>query len=214
KVATLIGAGAKVNASNRYGITPLNLASVNGNTQIIRKLLAAGANPNAVDSTGETILMTAARPGIPEALKLLLDGGANVNAVDPEFQQTALMLAVRENHANAVKVLIEHGAEVNVRTRVGPIPAFRPPCKGTGCGSEGVGINRGGIPDRGQRAAINGGLTALLYAARDRRLERAKFLVTSAADVKLSDPNEISPLLMSILNDHLDVARFLLDHGA
>src|SRR5215470_14905194 len=57
KVATLIGAGAKVNASDRYGITPLNLASVNGNTQIIRKLLAAGANPNAVDSTGETILM-------------------------------------------------------------------------------------------------------------------------------------------------------------
>ena len=213
KVATLIGAGAKVNASDRYGITPLNLASVNGNTQIIRKLLAAGANPNAVDSTGETILMTAARTGIPEALKLLIDGGANVNAVDPEFQQTALMLAVRENHANAVKVLIEHGAEVNVRTRVGPIPAFRPPCKGTGCGSEGVGINRGGIPDRGQRAAINGGMTALLYAARDGRLEGAKFLVTAGADVKLADPNEISPLLIAILNDHLDVATFLLDHG-
>jgi uncharacterized protein len=214
KVERLIRAGAKVNASDRYGITPLNLASVNGNAQIIRRLLQAGADPNAVDSTGETILMTAARTGTPEALKLLIDRGANVNAVDPEFQQTALMLAVRENHPNAVKVLMEREAVVNARTRVGPTPAFRPPCKGTGCGSEGVGINRGGIPDRGQRAAINGGMTALLYAARDGRLEEAKLLVAAGADVRLADPNEISPLLMAILNNHLHVATFLLDHGA
>jgi ankyrin repeat protein len=124
------------------------------------------------------------------------------------------MLAVRENHPDAVRVLIERGAELNVHTRIGPTPAFRPPCKGTGCGSEGVGINRGGIPDRGQRAAINGGMTALLYAARDGRIEEARLLVAAGADVKLADPNEINPLLMSILNDHLEVARFLLDHVA
>jgi uncharacterized protein len=214
KVESLIRAGAKVNASDRYGITPLNLAAVNGNAQVTRKLLEAGANPNAVDSTGETVLMTAARTGTAEVLKLLLDRGANVNAVDPEFQQTALMLAVRENHPGAVKVLIEREAAVNARTRVGPPPAFRPPCKGTGCGSEGVGINRGGIPDRGQRAAINGGMTPLLYAARDGRLEETRLLIAARADVKLADPNEISPLLMSILNNHLDVAEYLLDHGA
>jgi ankyrin repeat protein len=124
------------------------------------------------------------------------------------------MLAVRENHPDAVKVLIDRGAKINAATRVGPTPAFRPPCKGTGCGSEGVGINRGGIPDRGARAAISGGMTPLLYAARDGRLEEAKFLVAAGADVKLADPNAIQPLLMSVLNDHLDVARFLLDHGA
>ena len=39
----------------------------------------------------------------------------------------------------------------NAQTRKGPTPAFVPPCKGTGCGSEGVGINRGGLPDRGRR---------------------------------------------------------------
>jgi uncharacterized protein len=214
KVESLIRAGAKVNVSDRYGITPLNLASVNGNARIMRKLLDAGANPNAADSTGETVLMTAARTGTAEAVKLLIDRGANVNALDPEFQQTALMLAVRENHPSAVKVLIEQKAALNAHTRVGPVPAFRPPCKGTGCGSEGVGINRGGIPDRGQRPAINGGMTALLYAARDGRLEEARLLIGAGADVKLADPNEISPLLMSILNNHLDVATFLLDQGA
>lgn len=214
KVESLLRAGANANAVDRYGITPLNLAAVNGNTAIIRKLLDAGANPNAVDSTGETILMTASRTGTPEAIKLLVDRGAKVNAVDPEFEQTALMLAVRENHPAAVKVLIESESRLNAGTRVGPTPTFRLPCKGTGCGSEGVGINRGGVPDRGQRAAINGGMTPLLYAARDGRIEEAKLLVGAGADVKLADPNEITPLLMAILNDHLDVAFFLLDHGA
>src|SRR5262249_7421544 len=105
KVESLIRAGAKGNAADRYDISPLSLASVNGNAQIVRKLLDAGAAPNVVDSTGETVLMAAARTGTPDVLKFLIDRGANVNAVDPEFQQTALMLAVRENHADAVRVL-------------------------------------------------------------------------------------------------------------
>jgi ankyrin repeat protein len=214
KVEGLIRAGANAKAADRYGITPLYLAAVNGNAAIIKRLLDAGADPNATDLTGETILVTAARTGIPEAIRLLIDRGANVNATDPEFQQTALMLAVRENHPGAVKILIERGASLNAKTRVGPTPAFRPPCKGTGCGSEGVGINRGGIPDRGQRAAINGGMTPLLYAARDGRLDEARLLISAGADIQMADPNGIRPLLMSILNDHLDVARLLIDHGA
>jgi ankyrin repeat protein len=214
KVESLLRSGASAKAVDRYGITPLSLAAVNGNAAMIKKLLDAGADPNGKDLTGETILMTAARTGKPDAIKLLIDRGADVNALDPEFQQNALMLAVRENHPQAVKVLIERGSELGSRTRVGPVPAVRLPCKGTGCGSEGVGINRGGIPDRGQRGAINGGMTALLYAARDGRLEEARLLLEAGANVKFPDPNEIQPLLMSILNGHLDVARFLLDRGA
>ncbi|HEY2383905.1 MAG TPA: ankyrin repeat domain-containing protein [Terriglobia bacterium] len=213
-VDRLLRSGADAKAADRYGVTSLYLAAVNGNAAIIGKLLDAGADPNSKDPAGETTLMTAARTGTPDALKALLERGANVNAVDPEFQQTALMLAVRENHPAAVQLLIERGAELNAHTRSGETPAFRPPCKGTGCGSEGVGINRGGLPDRGIRAAITGGLTSLLYAARDGRPEAARLLVDAHADVNLADPNGISPLLMSIMNGHLDVARFLLDHGA
>ena len=213
-VERLLKSGADAKAADRYGVTPLYLAAVNGDAGIIRKLLDAGADPNSKDPAGETTLMTAARTGLPDALQVLLDRGAKVNAVDPEFQETALMLAVRENHPAAVTLLIDRGADLNAHTRVGETPAFRLPCKGTGCGSEGVGINRGGLPDRGARAATTGGLTSLLYAARDGRPEAARFLVDAHADVNLADPNGISPLLMSILNGHLDVARFLLDHGA
>jgi ankyrin repeat protein len=210
----LLRAGANAKAADRYGVTPLQLASVNGNAAMIRKLLAAGADPNSTDPTGETALMTAARTGNAGALKVLIESGAKVNAKDPEFEQTALMLAVRENHPAAVKLLIENGAEVNARTRVGAAPAFRPPCKGTGCGSEGVGINRGGLPDRGRRAATAGGMSPLLYAARDGRLAEAKLLVGAGADVKQSEANDISPLLMAIINNNLELAKFLLDSGA
>ena len=94
-----------------------------------------------------------------------------VDARDREFEQTALMLAVREAHPEVVALLLERGADVDARTRVGPTPKFVPPCKGTGCGSEGVGINRGGVPDRGRRAAAlrRHDAAALRRARRPRR---------------------------------------------
>jgi ankyrin repeat protein len=124
------------------------------------------------------------------------------------------MLAVREAHPEVVALLLRRGADVDARTRVGPTPNFVPPCKGTGCGSEGVGINRGGLPNRGRRAAAAGGMTSLNYAARDGRTEEARLLLDAGADVELAEANGIRPLLMALLNDQLAVARLLLEHDA
>jgi ankyrin repeat protein len=164
-------------------VTPLYLAAENGNAATIETLLDAGADVGSVAPIGETALMTAVRTGVVEAVALLLDRGADVDARDREFEQTALMLAVREAHPDIVALLLERGADVDARTRVGPTPKFVPPCKGTGCGSEGVGINRGGLPNRGRRAAALGGMTPLNYAARDGRTEEARLLLAAGADV-------------------------------
>ena len=213
-VDALLRAGAKAAAADRYGVTPLYLASLNGNADMIRRLLDAGVEPNAVDPGGETALMTAARTGAPAALRVLLERGASIDAREPEFGQTALMIAVREDQQQAIDILLEAGASPNAQTRKGPTPAFVPPCKGTGCGSEGVGINRGGVPDRGRRAEVKGGMTSLLYAARDGRVSAARRLVDAGADLELADANGIRPLLMSLLNGKLEVASFLLSKGA
>lgn len=213
-VQTLLKEGAAATVANRYGVTPLYLAALNGNAEIAAELLDAGSDPNSLTPTGETILMIAARTGSPEVLNLLLDAGASLETREAEFSQTALMLAVRENNVDAISLLIDRGADVNAATRVGEPPAFVPPCKGTGCGSEGVGINRGGLPDRGRRDSAKGGMTPLLYAARDGYAEAAALLIDAGANIEQAEANAIRPLLMALLNNKLDVANQLLDAGA
>ncbi|MES2625814.1 MAG: ankyrin repeat domain-containing protein [Pseudomonadota bacterium] len=213
-VQALLKSGASATTANRYGVTPLYLAALNGSAEIAAELIGSGSDPNALTPTGETILMIAARTGTPEVLKLLLDAGADIEAREAQFSQTALMLAVRENNVDAISLLIARGADVNAITRVGEAPKFVPPCKGTGCGSEGVGINRGGLPDRGRRDSAKGGMTSLLYAARDGHAEAAELLIAAGADIEQADANAIRPLLMALLNNQLDVADQLLDAGA
>ena len=78
----------------------------------------------------------------------------------------------------------------------------------------GVGIVRGGLPDRGLRPFIPGAMSPLLYAARDGRLDIVQTLVAAKADVNQADANGITPLIEAIEDNHVDVARFLIDHGA
>ncbi|MDR2214045.1 MAG: ankyrin repeat domain-containing protein [Pseudomonadales bacterium] len=212
-VNTLLAAGADANASDRYGTTPLSLAALNGDAAVAAALLQAGANPNVLDAAHESVLMTAARTGVVEVVDLLLEHGALAGYVEPHYGLSALMLAALENHPEVVTRLTRLGARVNQRTRIGPEQPFIIPCKG-GCGSEGVGINRGGVPDRGERPEIDGGMTPLLYAARDGRLEVAQALLAAGADLEQTEANEITPLLMALLNGQVEVAQFFLDHGA
>ena len=209
----LLEAGADARLANRYGVTPLFLACANANTAMIRLLLDAGADPNSSDPTGETALMAAVRVGSSAGVTLLLDRGALVEAREPAFQQTALMVAVRENHPDIVRLLLAHGAQPNAKTRVGDTPAWVLPNSVPGFG-HGVGIVRGGLPERGLRTPIPGGLSPLLYAARDGRLDIARTLVEGGADVNQADANGIPPLISAITNNHVDVARFLIDRGA
>lgn len=210
---TLLAAGADASATDRYGTTPLSLAALNGDATTTELLLTAGATANALDAAGESVLMTAVRTGNASVVNLLLDHGALVGYREPVFGLTPLALAALEGHAELVTRLLQAGARVNAATRVGPTPPFILPCKG-GCGSEGVGMNRGGVPDRGERPEVEGGMTPLLYAARDGNLEVARALVAAGADIELADGNAIGPLLMSLINGKVELAYFLLDHGA
>jgi ankyrin repeat protein len=212
-VDRLLMAGANVNAADRYGLTPLSIACSNANAAMVGKLLDAGVDSHSTDPNGETVLMTAAHTeGAAEVVKLLLAHGAAVNARDKVVSQTALMSAVRTNQEDAVRLLISASADVSAQTRIGKMPERRPP--NAGGGSHGKGIVRGGWPERGAQEPTPGGMTALLYAARDGRLGIAQMLVNAGADVNQAEANKMTPLLIAIANDHLDVAQFLLSKGA
>jgi ankyrin repeat protein len=209
----LLRSGAQVSLANRYGLTPLAIAAASGNASMIGLLLEAGADANALDPAGETPLMGAARVGSLDAVRLLLDRGASVDATDQTYQQTALMVAIRENHPEVVTLLIARGAAVNVRTRTGRTPQWVLPNSVPGFG-HGIGIVRGGLPPRGLRAPIPGGMTPLLYAARDGRIDTTRILLDAGADIDRRDANDITPLIAAITNNHPDVARLLIERGA
>ena len=211
-VSLLIQAKADVNAADPHGITPLAMACQNADVEIVRKLIAAGANPNFADAAGITPLMIAAGRPQPENIRILLDAGAQPDARDHGPRQTALMIAVRENNADAARLLLAHGADVNAATRVGKTPARRPP--GAGGGSHGLGIVRSGWPERGYQEATPGGMTPLLYAARDGRAEIARMLIAVGVKVNTPDANKITPLLMAITNNQPDMADLLIQNGA
>src|SRR4030095_10504636 len=157
--------------------------------------------------------MAGARVGSVAAVTMLLDRGAQVDATDASFKQTALMVAIRENEPAVVRTLIARGANVNAKTRVAATPAWVLPNSVPGFG-HGIGIVRGGSPDRGRRAPIPGGMSPLQYAARGGRVSIAAVLVAAKAEVNSRDPNDVTPLIEAISNNHVDVAKFLIEHGA
>ena len=208
----LLRAGADANGANRYGVRPLHIAIAQGDLAMARLLLDAKADPTSVDATGETCLMMAANTGRLDIVTALLDRKVPVDARDPQYQQTALMFAARAGHTDIAQALIAHGADVNAQTRTGKVPAFRLP--GTNTGSKGVGIVRGGWPERGSREPIPGAKTPLLYAARDGHLDTVKLLLGSGANIERSDANGVTALLMAILNNQIPVGRLLIEKGA
>ena len=194
-VQRLIKQGANVNAKNAYGATPMSEAAVTGNAALLEALLKAGADAESANADGQTALMVVARTGNVEAARVLITRGANVNAVEKWRGQTALMWAVAQGHPAMVRELIARGAQVNARSTV----------------------NNWGRQVTAEPRAIYrpaGGLTPLLFAAREGCVACAAALIEGGADLGLPDPEGISPLLMAVINTRWDLAALLLDKGA
>jgi ankyrin repeat protein len=213
----LIRAGANVTAATRYGVTPLQLAARNGNAFLIAALLDAGADANAAIPGGETALMTAARAGSVEAVGLLLDRGAAVDTRETTRGQTALMWAVLENYPQVVRLLLDRGADINAQTNV-DIPSGMEGsitrADGTRARSANIGAAGPGVYRARAIPSPSGAMTPLLFAAREGHLDMARLLLDSKADVDLPSANGTPPLTVAIINNHIQLAIFLLERGA
>jgi ankyrin repeat protein len=194
-VERLIKAGADVKAANRYGITGIALACESGSAPIVEKLLAAGVSANATGPYGETALHTCAHSGKVEAAKVLIAHGASLDAGDSWRGQTPLMWATAEGHPEVMRVLIEAGADVNARSTI-------------------IAWERQRTSEPRDKWLPPGGLTPLLFAAREGCVECAMVLLSSGANPNIVDPDQYTALIIALINGHFDVAGTLIDAGA
>ena len=209
----LLDAGADVAATTSVGTTALMLAAGAGNTEALTVLLDAGADVNAKEvERGHTPLMFAAAANRLPAVKLLLarraDPGVATHVTDlaalsrsgdnPDGRNLPTNTQVRSG-GNAQPASVSATAATPA-----PPPAAR--------------IRMPGV-DRSyfinELVASHGGMTPLLFAARQGYTDVALALLDAGVDVNQAKGGDgTTPLLIACINGHFDLAKLLLDRGA
>jgi ankyrin repeat protein len=231
----LVFGGANVRAATRLGgYTPLHLAAEAGSGPVVAALVKAGADVNTTTLTGTTPLMLAAASGSTAAVENLLDAGAKPDTAETDRAHTALMFAAAANRVDVVKLLLKRGANPNLATRVTDLAALSRdganpdgrnlpgnPQGRSGGNAEGAGRPPQKNPGVDRQFLLNelvgaqGGMTPLLFAARQGHLETVTALLDARVDVNQSKGGDATtPLLIATLNGQFDLARVLLDRGA
>ena len=210
----LLKAGADPNEIEPGGTTPLMFAARSGNLAAIQVLLDHHADVNAAEPLrGTTPLMWAVEQGHPEAVKLLVEHGANGSAASaPDTKGNKAYVAPTERQRAIADGIALDGSFVGRRGR----------------GGAGGGRARLATADDVAAADLaaaeasfgrtrdkdGGGLTPLVYAAREDCLECAKILLEHGANVNQTTRYGWSALLTATQNRHYQLAAWLLDHGA
>lgn len=193
----LLAKKADANATNQFGANALTEAARQSDERLVKMLLDAGAKADSANPDGETALMVAISGGDLPIVQMLVNAGANVNTIEKFHDQTPLMYAVTANRnaGEMVKLLLSKGASVKPRALYSDWPSqitsepraqYRP----------------------------TGGLTAMLYAARDGCYDCVEALIAAGADVNEPTPEGITPLMIALDNEHNGVAKLLMDKGA
>jgi hypothetical protein len=111
-------AGVAVDTVDEWGNTPLILASVYGNAEIVRTLLEFKANPNAQNKWAGTAIIESASRGFLDVVMCLVDHGANLNSQN-KVGDTALAMAAYKAHVDVVLHLVEAGSDPAIRDTKG-----------------------------------------------------------------------------------------------
>jgi ankyrin repeat protein len=196
-LGALIEKKANVNIRNEFNAMPIAEAARLGDARMVKMLLDAGAEVEGANVDGQTALMLASKTGELAVVEALVRAGANVNVTEKFHNQTPLMWAVTaEQNAGALtRFLLAKGADLKPRSLYTDWPSQIT------------------AEPRAQYRPV-GGLTALLYAARDGCYDCVEALIAAGGNVNQPTPEGVTALMLALDNDYNDVARLLLDRGA
>eukprot|EP00986_Skeletonema_menzelii_P017871 scaffold22492_cov138-Skeletonema_menzelii.AAC.32 len=201
----LIEGGACIDFPNAKGITPLMVASQEGNVVIVRALLNKGAKANSTTVRGSTALIQACHFGRLSVVEELLKHGALVEQANYK-NTTALMRSSQEGHEDVVKLLLQHSAVVNRRNDERMTALML--CSQRGhSGIVKMLIKAGAEID----AKTSQDSTSLMLACKRKNLEVAKILVAAGTELKLKDCKKRTVLETATRRGNTDFARILTD---
>jgi ankyrin repeat protein len=122
-VKHLITKGANPNINAKTYLTPLQLAVLIRNEELVKIILTSNnllINSKTSDTADKvTALWYAARDGSDNIIKLLLNKGADINAVAQSSLMSPLCIAMQKKHPETAKLLISKGANVNLVDKSG-----------------------------------------------------------------------------------------------
>jgi ankyrin repeat protein len=216
-IERLLKAGADPRERGPNGETLLMFAARNGRVDVITRLVAAGADVNAREGLrGTTALMWAAEQRHPEAVKALLAAGADpaiasgpaglprnymaprvdVSAVQEARQRRARAQAAGRTYDDQVAFERNNPAAAGQGGRPADTSDDDPPVQAGLVGTGG------------------GGLTALIFAAREGDSESAKALLDHGARINQTTEYGWTPLLTAVNNRNYVLAKMLIERGA
>jgi len=119
----LILHNADVNSKDNNGDTPLHIASLRANKNMVTVLLDNKADMNATNNSGETILHYAvkSKEKVKYVTRLLLSEGADVNARNVEGR-TPLHRLAQSGDTGRAEILLSSGADINAADNAGKTP--------------------------------------------------------------------------------------------
>jgi uncharacterized protein len=237
-IEKLLKAGADPNERGPKGELPIMFAARDGNVDAIKILLDHGADINGKETLrGTTALMWAAEQGNAPAVKYLIQRGADLAAEsNPDSKgNTAYLAPTQTDRSRSGQGAGGLGQGRNGRGgRGGPGGRGGRGRPGTGAaagaqaagaqpkGDDGLGFDVVAAADQAAaefafgrtQNTDGGGLSSLVFAAREGQLDCVKLLVEAGADVNQTTRYGWTPLLVATQNNHYLVGKYLLEHGA
>ena len=121
-VRMLVDAGANPNGGTN-AFSPLLVACLNPNAEVLDALLDAGAQIDARSRDGVPVLSICAGRAPTSVVERMLDAGAAVDGTDASGQ-TALMWAAAHDRPDTFDLLLARGASISATTATGFTPLF------------------------------------------------------------------------------------------
>lgn len=125
-VLAMLKGGISPNIVNEKGNTPLIISASLGDLPSLQDLLAYRADVNAANNEGNTALIYAARYNHPQAIKMLLLPQTMQTPLDVNAQnkagETALYWGAAKGNVEVVKRLLAAGADPTIAARNGLVP--------------------------------------------------------------------------------------------